>query len=114
MTNHYLAEYPGRKFLHERISKLNIQIHVLLSIARVNNIAVVITNRAQTKISDDQIGDKELMPYGGSALSSTSTHILHMERPSTRNEFAARVVKSPVYPNTSTSFAIMDSGIEDI
>jgi DNA repair protein RadA len=114
IMNHYLAEYPGRKYLHERISKLNVQIHILLSIARVNNIAVIITNRARTIMSEDQIGAKELMPYGGSALSSTSTHILHMERSSTRNEFKVSLVKSPICPNTNAPFAITNSGIKDI
>lgn len=114
ITNHYLSEYLGRKFLQERMNKLNVQIHILLSIARINNIAVVITNRPQSSFSDDRVGVRDLIPYGGNALSSASTHILYMERSSRNNEFTAKLVKSPIHPNSSTSFAITSSDIEDI
>jgi DNA repair protein RadA len=114
MTNHYLAEYPGRKFLQERISKLNVQIHILLSIARVNDIAVIITNRPQTKMADDNLGAKELTPYGGNSLASTSNYIVQMERISNNNVFTAKLVKSPVHPVSATSFAVTRSDIEDI
>jgi DNA repair protein RadA len=114
ITNHYLAEYPGRKFLQTRINKLNVQIHILLSIARLNNIAVIITNRPHSFLSDDEMGAKDLMPCGGYALSCTSTYLLHMKRMSRNNEFTAKLVKSPVHANRSSSFAITNSGIEDI
>jgi len=78
ITNHYLAEYPGRKFLHERMNKLNVQMHILLSIARTNSVAIIITNRPHSFLSDEQVGIKDLMPYGGNALSSASTYILHL------------------------------------
>jgi DNA repair protein RadA len=113
MTNHYLAEYPGRKFLQERISKLNVQIQILLSIARVNDIAVIITNRPQTKMADDYLGAKELTPYGGSSLSSTSSYIVQIERISNNNVFTAKLVKSPIHPVSAASFAITNSVIED-
>jgi DNA repair protein RadA len=109
ITNHYLSEYPGRKFLQERMNKLNIQIHILLSIARLNNVAVIITNRPQSFFSDDQMGVRDLIPYGGNALSCTSTHILYMKRSSRNNEFTAKIVKSPIHPNSSASFAITSS-----
>lgn len=76
VINPYRADYPGRGMLSQRQSRLSKVMHLLQNIARMYDIAVVITNQVHTSISGYGfcLADSD-RPMGGNVMTHTSTFV---------------------------------------
>ncbi|UCG90210.1 MAG: DNA repair and recombination protein RadA [Candidatus Heimdallarchaeota archaeon] len=108
---HFRAEFVGRGTLAARQQKLNQHLHSLLKLAEVSNVAVIVTNQVHSQ-PDMYFGDPT-MPVGGHILAHVSHTRIYL-RKSKGERRIARIVDSPLLPESETVFAITEEGINDI
>ncbi|MHA2075651.1 MAG: DNA repair and recombination protein RadA [Candidatus Hodarchaeales archaeon] len=108
---HFRAEFVGRGTLASRQQKLNQHLHTLLKLAEVYNVAVVVTNQVHSQ-PDTFFGDP-ISPVGGHILAHASHTRVYL-RKSKGERRIARIVDSPLLPESETVFAIIEDGIVDI
>ena len=108
---HFRAEFVGRGTLAARQQKLNQHLHSLLRLAEVSNVAVIVTNQVHSQ-PDMFFGDPT-MPVGGHILAHVSHTRIYL-RKSKGERRIARIVDSPLLPESETVFAITENGITDI
>ncbi|MFX0123909.1 MAG: DNA repair and recombination protein RadA [Candidatus Hodarchaeota archaeon] len=108
---HFRAEFVGRGTLAARQQKLNQHLHSLLKLAEVSNVAVIVTNQVHSQ-PDMFFGDPT-MPVGGHILAHVSHTRIYL-RKSKGERRIARIVDSPLLPESETVFAITEEGIVDV
>jgi DNA repair protein RadA len=113
VINPYRGEYAGRGMLSQRQSRLSKIMHLLQNIARVYDIAVVITNQVQTSVSGyGYCLNNSDRPMGGNVMAHTSTFIIRLKGDSSC--LIAEMKGSPCYPEGTICFGIYEGGIKDI
>ncbi len=110
LTNRFRSEYIGRGTLAERQQKINVHLHDLYRVAQAYNIAVVGTN--QVLSSPDIFFGNPTRPIGGNILAHNVTHRIWM-RKSKGDKRVAKVVDSPILPESEAVFRITEEGISD-
>ncbi len=108
---HFRAEFVGRGTLAARQQKLNQHLHSLLRLAEVSKVAVIVTNQVHSQ-PDMFFGDPTT-PAGGHILAHVSQIRIYL-RKSIGERRIARIVDSPLLPESETVFAITENGIVDI
>ena len=108
---HFRAEFVGRGTLAARQQKLNQHLHSLLKLAEVSNVAVIVTNQVHSQ-PDMFFGDPT-MPVGGHILAHVSHTRIYL-RKSKGERRIARIVDSPLLPESETVFALTEEGIVDV
>lgn len=111
VITHFRSEYPGRESLAPRQQKLNRHIHQLLRMADIYNAAVVLTNQIQA--TPDVFFGNPNKPAGGNILAHGSTYRIWL-RKSKENRRIARIIDSPLHPESECIFAITTNGIIDV
>lgn len=111
VISHFRSEYPGREVLAMRQQKLNKHLHQLSTIADIFNVAVVVTNQIQS--APDVFFGNPNKPAGGNILAHGSTYRLWL-RKSKENRRIARIIDSPMHPESECIFAITSKGITDV
>jgi DNA repair protein RadA len=111
VISHFRSEYPGREVLATRQQKLNKHLHQLSTIADIFNVAVVVTNQIQS--APDVFFGNPNKPAGGNILAHGSTYRLWL-RKSKENRRIARIIDSPMHPESECIFAITSKGITDV
>ncbi|UCE13718.1 MAG: DNA repair and recombination protein RadA [Candidatus Heimdallarchaeota archaeon] len=111
LISHFRAEFIGRGTLAARQQKLNQHLHSLLKLAEMSNVAVIVTNQVHSQ-PDMFFGDPT-MPVGGHVLAHVSHTRIYL-RKSKGERRIARVVDSPLLPESETVFAITENGIVDV
>lgn len=113
IINPYRTEYAGRGMLSQRQSRLSKIMHLLQNIARVFDVAVVITNQIHTSVDGNSYclanADR---PMGGNVITHTSTFIVRLKGNS--SYLLAEMKGSPCYPEGVKRFVINEKGIHDI
>lgn len=110
LTNRFRSEYVGRGTLAERQQKINIHLHDLYRVANAYNVAIVGTNQV---LSDpDVFFGNPTRPVGGNILAHNVTHRIWV-RKSKGDKRVAKVVDSPILPESEAVFRITDEGIKD-
>ncbi|MFX1513331.1 MAG: DNA repair and recombination protein RadA [Promethearchaeota archaeon] len=107
---HFRAEYIGRGTLATRQQKLNRHIHSVLRAAEISNIAVVVTNQVHAK-PDTFFGDPN-KPVGGHIVAHAATTRVGL-RKGKGTKRIARIVDSPLLPESEAVFTITPQGIFD-
>lgn len=110
LISHFRAEYIGRGTLATRQQKLNQHIHLLLKIAEVAKMAVIITNQVHAR-PDQFFGDPNA-PTGGHVVAHASHTRLYL-RKSKGDRRIARVLDSPLLPESEAVFSIQPQGVVD-
>ncbi|MEM3665184.1 MAG: DNA repair and recombination protein RadA [Candidatus Jordarchaeales archaeon] len=114
VISHFRGEYLGRETLADRQQKLNLYMHKLLRLAEILNLAVVVTNQAQSdptpQWGSHQATDR---PAGGNILAHASTTRVWLRRAKGEGKRIARVFDSPCLPEGECIFRITAKGIED-
>ncbi|MFX1282015.1 MAG: DNA repair and recombination protein RadA [Promethearchaeota archaeon] len=108
---HFRAEFVGRGTLAARQQKLNQHLHSLLKLAEISNVAVIVTNQVHSQ-PDMFFGDPTA-PVGGHILAHVSHTRIYL-RKSKGERRIARIVDSPLLPESETVFAITEEGIVDV
>ncbi|MCC6013531.1 MAG: DNA repair and recombination protein RadA [Candidatus Verstraetearchaeota archaeon] len=111
VISHFRSEYPGREVLATRQQKLNKHLHQLSTIADIFNVAVVVTNQIQS--APDVFFGNPNKPAGGNILAHGSTYRIWL-RKSKENRRIARIIDSPMHPESECIFAITSRGITDV
>lgn len=111
VITHFRSEYPGREALAPRQQKLNKHLHQLLRMSDIFNIAVVVTNQIQS--APDVFFGNPNKPAGGNILAHGSTYRIWL-RKSKENRRIARIIDSPMHPESECLFAITSAGIVDV
>ena len=113
IINPYRAEYYGRGMLSQRQSRLNKIMHLLQNIARVYDVAVVITNQVNTSVDGNSycLADAD-RPMGGNVMTHTSTFTVRLKGNS--SYLLAEMKGGPCYPEAVKCFGINEKGIHDI
>ncbi len=111
VITHFRSEYPGREALAPRQQKLNKHLHQLLRISDIFNIAVVVTNQIQS--APDVFFGNPNKPAGGNILAHGSTYRIWL-RKSKENRRIARIIDSPMHPESECLFAITTAGLVDV
>lgn len=112
IINPYRAEYSGRGMISQRQSRLSQVMHLLQNIARVHDIAVVITNQISTSVDQYTCLADSDRPMGGNVVMHTSTFIIRLRGNS--SYLLAEMKGSPCYPEAVKCFGINEGGIQDI
>ncbi|MFX0207038.1 MAG: DNA repair and recombination protein RadA [Candidatus Hodarchaeota archaeon] len=107
---HFRAEYVGRGTLATRQQKLNRHIHTVLRAAEISNMAVVVTNQVHAK-PDTFFGDPN-KPVGGHIVAHAATTRVGLRKGKGTRRIA-RIVDSPLLPESEAVFAITEQGIFD-
>ncbi len=107
---HFRAEYVGRGTLATRQQKLNRHIHTVLRAAEISNIAVVVTNQVHAK-PDTFFGDPN-KPVGGHIVAHAATTRVGLRKGKAIRRIA-RIVDSPLLPESEAVFTITPQGIFD-
>lgn len=109
LTNRFRSEYVGRGTLATRQQKINIHLHDLFRVANAYNIVVFSTNQV---LSDpDRFFGNPTRPVGGNIVAHNVTHRIWV-RKSKGSKRVAKVVDSPVLPESEAVFKITDGGIK--
>ena len=113
IINPYRAEYSGRGMLSQRQSRLSKIMHLLQNIARVYDVAVVITNQVYTSVDGNGycLANSD-RPMGGNVMTHTSTFIIRLKGNS--SYLMAEMKGSPCYPEAVKCFGINEGGVWDI
>ncbi len=111
VITHFRSEYPGREALAPRQQKLNRHIHQLLRMADIHNLAVILTNQIQS--TPDTFFGNPNKPAGGNILAHGSTYRIWL-RKSKENRRVAKIIDSPLHPESECIFAITTNGIIDV
>ena len=113
VISHFRGDFIGRETLADKQQKLNLYMHRLLRMAEVLNIAVVVTNQAQTEpvqwAGQTQPLDK---PAGGNILAHACNTRVWLRR-AKEGKRIAKVFDSPYLPENECVFRITQKGIED-
>jgi DNA repair protein RadA len=113
VISHFRGDFIGRETLADKQQKLNLYMHRLLRMAEVLNIAVVVTNQAQTEpiqwAGQTQPLDK---PAGGNILAHACNTRVWLRR-AKEGKRIAKVFDSPYLPESECIFRISQKGIED-
>jgi DNA repair protein RadA len=113
VISHFRGDFIGRETLADKQQKLNFYMHKLLRLAEVLNIAVVVTNQAQTEpvqwSGQTQPLDK---PAGGNILAHACNTRVWLRR-AKEGKRIAKVFDSPCLPERECVFRITSKGIED-
>jgi DNA repair protein RadA len=113
VISHFRGDFIGRETLADKQQKLNLYMHRLLRMAEVLNIAVVVTNQAQTEpvqwAGQTQPLDK---PAGGNILAHACNTRVWLRR-AKEGKRIAKVFDSPYLPESECVFRITQKGIED-
>ncbi len=110
LVSHFRAEFIGRGTLASRQQKLNQHIHTLLRLAEVAKMAVIMTNQVHAK-PDQFFGDPNA-PTGGHVVAHASHTRLYL-RKSKGDRRIARVLDSPLLPESEAVFSIQPQGVVD-
>jgi DNA repair protein RadA len=109
------AEYVGREVLWLRQQILNKILRRLLNLAKVYNLAVIISNQVvtspQATFSYDPIAQKT--PTGGNIIAHNCNCRVYI-RKSQANKRIARLIDSSWLPEQECVFCITEKGIEDV
>lgn len=111
VITHFRSEYPGREALAPRQQKLNRHIHQLLRMSDIYNLAVILTNQIQS--TPDTFFGNPNKPAGGNILAHGSTYRIWL-RKSKENRRVAKIIDSPLHPESECIFAITTNGIIDV
>jgi DNA repair protein RadA len=106
----YRSEFIGLSALSERQQRLNKLIHTVMRIAETFEIAVLLTNQAQSS-PETPFGGNSFKAAGGNIVAHSSTYRVFLRR-SGRNRIA-RMVDSPNHAESEIVFTIGDGGISD-
>jgi DNA repair protein RadA len=106
----YRSEFIGLAALSERQQRLNKLIHTIMRIAETFEIAVLLTNQAQSS-PETPFGGNSLKAAGGNIVAHSSTYRIFLRR-SGRNRIA-RMVDSPNHAESEIVFTIGNGGISD-
>ena len=107
---HFRAEFTGRGTLAARQQKLNQHIHTILRAAEIGNMAVIVTNQVQSK--PDQFFGDPTYPVGGNIVAHAAQTRVYL-RKSKGDLRIARIVDSPLLPESEAVFAVTGEGIID-
>ncbi|MBT3394904.1 DNA repair and recombination protein RadA [archaeon] len=110
LMSHFRSEFIGRGTLADRQQKLNKHMHVLLKLAKNNNIAVYITNQVMSK-PDTFFGDPTVA-IGGNIVAHASTTRVYLRR-GKKGSRVAKLVDSPCLPDGESMFFVTDKGLRD-
>lgn len=110
VISHFRSEYIGREMLAERQQRLNNYLHRLLKLAELYNLAVVVTNQAQSDPDYFGVPDR---PAGGNVLAHACTHRVLLKR-GKGSKRIARIFDSPYIPEMERVFRISEKGVEDV
>jgi len=114
IISHFRGEFLGRETLADRQQKLNLYLHKLLRLAEIFNLAVVITNQAQSDPTPQYGSYITDRPAGGNILAHASNTRVWLRRgKGGRSKRVARVFDSPCLPEGECVFKITEKGIED-
>jgi len=113
VISHFRGEFLGRETLAERQQKLNLYMHKLLRLAEIFNLAVVVTNQAQSDPTPQYGSHLTERPAGGNILAHACTTRVWLRR-SKGPKRIARVFDSPCLPEGECIFKITRKGIHDI
>jgi DNA repair protein RadA len=106
----YRSEFIGLSALSERQQRLNKLIHTIMRIAETFEIAVLLTNQAQSS-PDSPFSGNSFKAAGGNIVAHSSTYRVFLRR-SGRNRIA-RMVDSPNHAESEIVFTIGDCGVSD-
>ncbi len=111
VITHFRSEYPGREALAPRQQKLNRHIHQLLRMADIYNLSVILTNQIQS--TPDTFFGNPNKPAGGNILAHGSTYRIWL-RKSKESRRVAKIIDSPLHPESECIFSITTNGIIDV
>jgi len=112
LTAHFRSEFLGRETLAERQQKLNMHMHKLLKLARIFNLAVIVTNQVYSK-PDQSYASYEWDAVGGNVVGHTSTLRLRIRKASA-NKRIVTLVDSSWLPFGECAICITEKGIADV
>jgi len=111
----FRAEYIGREMLPPRQQNLNVVLRELQNLAKVFNLAVVVTNQVvdnpQALYTFDPV--KQKIPTGGNIIAHNAESRIHL-REAQKNRRIARLHDSSWLPEGECLFQITVKGIEDV
>jgi len=110
LTGHFRAEYIGRGALADRQQKLNMHMHSLMRLGRLNNAVICVTNQVAAK-PDAFFGDPT-RPIGGHIVGHTAMFRIYL-RKSKGGKRIARLIDSPHLPEGEAVFTVSEEGIRD-
>lgn len=110
LTGHFRAEYVGRGALADRQQKLNMHMHSLMRLGRLNNAVICVTNQVAAK-PDAFFGDPT-RPIGGHIVGHTAMFRIYL-RKSKGGKRIARLIDSPHLPEGEAVFTVLEEGIRD-
>jgi DNA repair protein RadA len=114
VISHFRGEFLGRETLADRQQKLNLYMHKLLRLAEILNLAVVVTNQAQSDPQPHHGGQLIDRPAGGNILAhACNTRVWLRRVKGGGSKRLARVFDSPCLPEGECVFRITSKGIED-
>jgi len=113
VISHFRGEFLGRETLAERQQKLNLYMHKLLRLAEILNLAVVVTNQAQSDPTPQYGSQMADRPAGGNILAHACNTRVWLKR-GKEGKRVARVFDSPCLPEGECVFRITEKGIEDV
>ena len=115
VISHFRGEFLGRDTLADRQQKLNLYMHKLLRLAEIFNLAVVVTNQAQSDPTPQWGSHITERPTGGNILAHASNTRVWLRRGKNgASKRVARVFDSPCLPEGECVFKISEKGIEDV
>lgn len=112
VISHFRGEFLGRETLSDRQQKLNLYMHKLLRLAEILNLAVVVTNQAQSDPTPSYGYGLTDRPAGGNILAHACNTRVWLRR-GKGSKRIAKVFDSPYLPEAESVFQITEKGIED-
>jgi len=112
VISHFRGEFLGRETLADRQQKLNLYMHKLLRLAEILNLAVVVTNQAQSDPTPSYGYGVTDRPAGGNILAHACNTRVWLRR-SKGSKRIAKVFDSPCLPEGECAFQVTEKGIED-
>jgi DNA repair protein RadA len=113
VISHFRGEFLGRETLADRQQKLNLYMHKLLRLAEILNLAVVVTNQAQSDPTPSYGYGVTDRPAGGNILAHACNTRVWLRR-SKAPKRIAKVFDSPCLPEGECTFQVTEKGIEDV
>lgn len=111
LTALFRSEFLGRGTLADRQGLLNKHIRELNNFAHLYNVAVVATN--QVMANPAVMFSDPTTPVGGHIMGHGSYHRIYLRRAGKEGRRVARVVDSPLLPESEALFCIKEEGIRD-
>lgn len=104
------AAFMGRGTLADRQQRLNAVLHKLSRVAKVRNIAVIITNQVSSS-PDTFFGNPE-KPTGGNIIGHGSTYRIGLRK--SKGVRIATMIDSPSHPYGAVEMILNEKGIDDV